>query len=235
MHLLKHLHSSTGLRTALLLLLLSAVAVAEEELSHSFAPVDPPRSAPDFSLPDMDGELHSLLDYRGKVVLINFWATWCPPCRREMPALEQLYSRLGDDGFAVLAINQWEDADHVFAYMGDLNVFPSFPLLFDPESQLSAEFGCDFRGPAPDIHPLRADVGRCGGSFALLAPAALTEAGLNDPGLRVDEVEDDFSLRLERLLLVAPLLGLGNDVGGDIHDDGPHDQRPRICTLRDFE
>jgi thiol-disulfide isomerase/thioredoxin len=140
--LLKHLHARAGLAgLQAVVLLLSLAAVADDELSHSFAPVDPPRSVPDFSLPDMDGELHTLQDYRGKVVLINFWATWCPPCRREMPALEQLYSNLGDQAFAVLAINQWEDADHVFAYMGDLNVFPSFPILFDPESRVSAEFG----------------------------------------------------------------------------------------------
>ena len=143
MRLLKHLHTRvglTGLYATLLLLFLSAAA-AEEELSHSFARIDPPLSVPDFSLPDMDGELHALQDYRGKVVLINFWATWCPPCRREMPALEQLYSELDDQAFAVLAINQWEDADHVFAYMGDLNVIPSFPILFDPESNISADFG----------------------------------------------------------------------------------------------
>jgi thiol-disulfide isomerase/thioredoxin len=142
-HLLKHPYTRTGvtgLQTVLLLLFLSAAAVAEEDLSHSFARIDPPRSVPDFSLPDMDGKPHALHDYRGKVVLINFWATWCPPCRREMPALEQLYRKLGDQPFVVLAVNQWEDADHVFAYMGDLNVFPSFPILFDPESKVSADF-----------------------------------------------------------------------------------------------
>jgi thiol-disulfide isomerase/thioredoxin len=139
--LLKHPYARAGLLTAILSLLLSATAAAEEDLSHSFARIDPPRSVPDFSLPDMDGELHTLQDYRGKVVLINFWATWCPPCRREMPALEKLYNTLADEGFTVLAINQWEDADHVFAYMGDLNVIPSFPILFDPESRISAEFG----------------------------------------------------------------------------------------------
>jgi len=133
-------HRFTRMPAILLLLVLSAAAVAEEELSHSFARIDPPRSVPDFTLPDMDGEPHALLDYRGKVVLINFWATWCPPCRREMPALEQLYLKFADQPFAMLAVNQWEDADHVFAYMGDLNVIPSFPILFDPESKVSADF-----------------------------------------------------------------------------------------------
>ena len=144
MHPLKHLPARAGvagLQTLLLLMFLATAAAAEDELSYSFARIDPPQSVPDFSLPDMDGELHTLSDYRGKVVLINFWATWCPPCRREMPALEKLYDTLADEAFAVLAINQWEDADHVFAYMGDLNVFPSFPILFDPESRVSAEFG----------------------------------------------------------------------------------------------
>jgi len=82
-----------------------------------------------------------LHDFRGKVVLINFWATWCPPCRKEMPALEALYKKLGDESFAVLAVNQWEDPDHVFAYTGELNVFPTFPILFDPESAISEDYG----------------------------------------------------------------------------------------------
>ena len=74
-------------------------------------------------------------------MLLNFWATWCPPCRREMPALERLYQQLGAHGFVVLAVNQWEDPDHVFAYTGELNVFPSFPILFDPDSSVSERFG----------------------------------------------------------------------------------------------
>ena len=95
----------------------------------------------DFSLADFRDKAHSLADYRGKVVLLNFWATWCPPCRREMPALERLYQQLGEDGLVVLAINQWEDPDHVFAYTGELNVFPTFPILFDPDSRVAEDFG----------------------------------------------------------------------------------------------
>ena len=110
-------------------------------LGYQFTPLEPLAAAPDFKLNDMDDEPFTLSDYRGKVVLVNFWATWCPPCRKEMPALEALYKKLGGDSFAVLAVNQWEDPDHVFAYTGELNVFPTFPILFDPESAISTDYG----------------------------------------------------------------------------------------------
>ncbi|MEZ5541738.1 MAG: TlpA disulfide reductase family protein [Pseudomonadota bacterium] len=119
-------------------------AVAQEavpELSDTLAPLAAPVDAPEFTLADMDGERHSLSGYRGSWVLVNFWATWCPPCRKEMPALERLYQDYGERGLKVLALNQWEDADHVFSYMGELNVFPSFPILFDPDSRVADAWG----------------------------------------------------------------------------------------------
>jgi thiol-disulfide isomerase/thioredoxin len=129
---------------AAVLFLLAGTSSAQDEipgLSVTLTRLEQPLPAPDFILKDMDDEPHALQDYRGKVVLINFWATWCPPCRKEMPSLEHLYQKFSDQPFTVLAINQWEDADHVFAYMGDLNVFPSFPILFDPDSTVSADYG----------------------------------------------------------------------------------------------
>jgi len=119
------------------LLLWPGLLPADDSLGHQFTALQAAQMAADFSLQDMDGEVHALEDYRGKVVLVNFWATWCPPCRKEMPALEALYKKLGDKDFVVLAINQWEDPDHVFAYTGELNVFPTFPILFDPDSAVS--------------------------------------------------------------------------------------------------
>ena len=125
-------------------LLMSASTHAETDtpgLGYQFTPLVPLTAAPDFTLEDMDGKSYALHDFRGKVVLVNFWATWCPPCRKEMPALEALYKKLGDESFTVLAVNQWEDPDHVFAYTGELNVFPTFPILFDPESNISEAYG----------------------------------------------------------------------------------------------
>jgi thiol-disulfide isomerase/thioredoxin len=140
--------NKTNLRVYLILmwlvLLASPTVSAESDtpgLGYQFTPLAPLVAAPDFILKDMDSESYALHDFRGKVVLINFWATWCPPCRKEMPALEALYKKLGDESFAVLAVNQWEDPDHVFAYTGELNVFPTFPILFDPESTISEEYG----------------------------------------------------------------------------------------------
>jgi thiol-disulfide isomerase/thioredoxin len=111
------------------------------ELSHVLTPLDESPDAPGFELKDLDGKPHALADYRGKVVLLNFWATWCPPCVREMPSLERLQQTLKDQPFVVLAVNQWENADHVFAFMGQIDVFPTFPILFDPASSVSEAYG----------------------------------------------------------------------------------------------
>lgn len=127
------------------MLLLTAAGVHAElpspELSHDLTQLQTPLAAPDFTLADMDGEPRSLSDYRGKVIMLNFWATWCPPCRREIPSMESIYQDLHKDGFMVLAVNEFEDPDHVFAYTGQLSVFPTFPILFDTDSKISQEFG----------------------------------------------------------------------------------------------
>ncbi|MGB5438518.1 MAG: TlpA disulfide reductase family protein [Gammaproteobacteria bacterium] len=110
-------------------------------LGYRLTPIPEPVAAPDFILEDMDEEKHSSRELRGKVVLINFWATWCPPCRREMPSMERLHQKLDSDRFKVLAVNQMEDGDHVFAYIGQLEVDPTFTILFDKDSLVSNSFG----------------------------------------------------------------------------------------------
>ena len=111
------------------------------ELSYQLTRLGEPLKAPDFSLEDMDGNKHALEDYRGKVVMLNFWATWCPPCRREMPSMEAVYQAFADEAFTVLAVNEFETPEHVFAFMGQLSVFPNFPILFDRDSEVSKIFG----------------------------------------------------------------------------------------------
>lgn len=86
--------------------------------------------APDFSLQSVDGVEASLSDYRGEVVLLNFWATWCAPCRLEMPAFQQRYRELAPEGLQVLAVNFDESEEEVRAFQQELDL--SFPLLLDP-------------------------------------------------------------------------------------------------------
>lgn len=126
---------------ALLSLPPAAAQMSLPELSHELTRLSTPLQAPTFQLKDMDGESHSLESYRGKVLMLNFWATWCPPCRREIPSMESLYQAFKDEAFAILAINEWETEDHVFAFMGQLPVEPSFPILFDSDSEVAQSFG----------------------------------------------------------------------------------------------
>lgn len=127
---------------AVLLLLAVSVSVAAElpPLGHKMNPVSPPLAAPDFTLPDMDDEKHALSDFRGKVVMLNFWATWCPPCRREMPSMQRLYEKYSERGLVVLAVNQFEDPDLVFEFTGRLSLEPTFPIVFDRESRVSEQY-----------------------------------------------------------------------------------------------
>lgn len=111
------------------------------EMSHTFTTLKPAKAAKNFTLPDLDGKPHRLADYRGKVVLVNFWATWCPPCRREMPSMEHLSQRLKDEPFVILAINQQEDPEQVFVFSAQLDPAPTFPILFDRNSVVAKAWG----------------------------------------------------------------------------------------------
>jgi thiol-disulfide isomerase/thioredoxin len=110
------------------------------DLSHHLTQVAEPQLAKNFTFKDLDGKTRTLSDYRGKVVLVNFWATWCPPCRREMPSLERLNQKLQGEPFIILAVDQWESYDLVFAFTGQLDPQPTFPILFDSKSQASKQW-----------------------------------------------------------------------------------------------
>jgi cytochrome c biogenesis protein CcmG/thiol:disulfide interchange protein DsbE len=90
--------------------------------------------APDFTLFEVEGEQMSLSDFRGQPVLINFWATWCGPCRLEMPAIQERFERYKDEGFVVLAVDFDETASDVRAYGKGLGL--TFSLLLDPGAEV---------------------------------------------------------------------------------------------------
>jgi cytochrome c biogenesis protein CcmG/thiol:disulfide interchange protein DsbE len=94
--------------------------------------------APDFTLVAPDGSEMSLTDLRGKVVLLNFWATWCPPCRAEMPALNTLQREYGaEHDFVVVGVNLEESREQVEAFARDFKI--SFPLLLDSSGKVTTE------------------------------------------------------------------------------------------------
>lgn len=94
--------------------------------------------APDFELMDTEGKLHRLSDYRGRPVIINFWTTWCPPCREEIPSMNRAWHILEQEGIAMLAINMGEDEDTIFIFTAD---YPAeFPMLMDRSGEVIAEW-----------------------------------------------------------------------------------------------
>ncbi len=95
--------------------------------------------AADFTLTDLDGRTQSLSEYRGKIVLLNFWATWCKPCTTEMPAMQAAYDRLREKGFVVLAVNELEDDEKVRAHIREYK--HTFPVLMDRENRVANLYG----------------------------------------------------------------------------------------------
>ena len=94
-----------------------------------------PQPAPALKLNDLNGLAHDLGKLKGRVVLINFWATWCPPCRREMPSLERLKQQLQGEAFSVLAVDVGESINDIELFTSQLDTSLSFPILLDSRSQ----------------------------------------------------------------------------------------------------
>lgn len=115
----------------ILCLLLTAACNAGQELDR----LSETRAAPDFTIEDLQGVTHSLSDYKGKVLVINFWATWCPPCVKEMPSLQQAWEQLRGEDIAVLAINMGEQKQ---AIEGFIQKYPvELPILLDKEFDMA--------------------------------------------------------------------------------------------------
>jgi peroxiredoxin len=97
--------------------------------------------AADFTLKSSSGQNIRLSEYRGQVVLINFWASWCGPCRQEMPQLDAIHEKYTDLGFTVFGVNVEQDRDMADKVLRDIPV--SFPILFDDNNQVSQLYDVD--------------------------------------------------------------------------------------------
>jgi thiol-disulfide isomerase/thioredoxin len=117
---------------------LPGIFAAAVLLSMSMASAASPESAPDFTLKSASGANLKLSEFRGEVVLVNFWASWCGPCRQEMPLLSELHEQYRDLGFTVLGVNVEEDTRTARKLLEDAPV--SFPVLFDSDSVVSREY-----------------------------------------------------------------------------------------------
>ena len=98
-----------------------------------------PRPAPDFVLTTYDGQRLQLSDFRGQVVLLNFWASWCPPCRVEAPVLQRAAERLDSAGLVVIGIDVWDDAAQARAFLDEFGV--TYPNVEDTTRSIPVEFG----------------------------------------------------------------------------------------------
>jgi cytochrome c biogenesis protein CcmG/thiol:disulfide interchange protein DsbE len=96
------------------------------------------QAAPDFTLTSLNGEPISLSDYAGQVILVNLWATWCPPCKAEMPGINALYEDYKADGFVVLAVNSQEDAVIVQQFIAEQGF--TFPVVLDSRGEVMNQY-----------------------------------------------------------------------------------------------
>ena len=135
-------HTVESMRLLLPVCALALWISASQALAEAAAPQTLPSflgaPAPAFTLLDTEGKPHQLADYRGQVVVLNFWATWCPPCREEMPAMERLHKMVANESIAVVAINVGEDEDTIFLFTADYPV--SFPLLMDQDGSVTQDY-----------------------------------------------------------------------------------------------
>src|SRR5215470_27110 len=96
-------------------------------------------AAPDFTLPDPGGKKLSLKDYRGKVVFLNFWATWCEACRDEMPSMEKLYREFKSKGLEIVGVNVKDKRPDALAFLKKYQI--SYPIIMDPEGEAGLLYG----------------------------------------------------------------------------------------------
>ena len=129
------------LKVLTLTLFLLTSSKASSDLSLKFKKYAKPISGTEISLMNEDDEIINLSDYRGNIIVLNFWATWCPPCKKEMPSLQRFYEKVKDKGIVVIAITVGQDDNSVFPFINSISPIPTFPILFDKDSSVSRQWG----------------------------------------------------------------------------------------------
>ncbi len=117
------------IRARVLIPCLAAALLALSVRAGELKPWSGAAAPPPLVLRDVQGREHKLSDYKGKVVVVNFWATWCEPCRQEMPAMQRLNDRLSDQPFVILAVDYGEGEARIGQFLKDVPV--RFPILLD--------------------------------------------------------------------------------------------------------
>ena len=129
----KNIVPITLLGMGLILIAISAYFIVQNappQTDLSAVPVQKNYPAPELTLTTLESETRSLTDYRGQVILVNLWATWCPPCKAEMPTLQAFHNKYRNDGFQVIAINDGDPAPDVVQFVKDYQL--TFPVWLDP-------------------------------------------------------------------------------------------------------
>jgi peroxiredoxin len=128
--------TKSALRTAAIVVAVVATAFGYARLADEGGPaLRPGTAAPDLRLPSLAGGEVDLAAYRGRVVLLNFWATWCPPCVAEMPSLERLHRALGPEGLAVVTVSADDDVAGLRDFVKRNGI--TLPVLLDPDGRVA--------------------------------------------------------------------------------------------------
>ena len=99
--------------------------------------------APEFSMPDLNGNSIKLSEFKGKVILVDFWASWCVPCKKSMPHIIDLYNNRSDSAFIVIAVNVDDEKSKISEFANSINVTFPFPVIFDKEKSLPALYNAE--------------------------------------------------------------------------------------------
>jgi thiol-disulfide isomerase/thioredoxin len=121
----------------------SVQGLAAQEINYKLVPnlqqMNDSSPTPDFTLSDLAAKKVSLKDFRGKLVMLNFWASWCAPCREEMPTMERLYQQFKNKGFVIVAVNVKDKRKEALAFIKELKL--TYPVVFDSDDTVGLLYG----------------------------------------------------------------------------------------------